>query len=326
MLSTRLALLELAKRQELTSSIYKELERIAAAGDSTRLSSIHIRRGVRILALALAGLGLIFFIAANWEAQDPLAMFLLLETLVVAACYGAGRLARFRIGLALFGLLSIGALLGFFGQHYQTGADPWQLFALWSALSLPLAFASRSDLVWSAWVIVAMCAVSTWLMAHGTGRWDDHAPLRAQIVATSTALAISLALTKPWRSHTGAGAWSQNLGLLSATGLVTSSGIMSLFGSDIPFFWLALFAMCAVFAFFTRRSTFDTLSLSITALGIDILLVCGSVRLGLESKSLSGVLIIVGLTAVGALVLSAMTILHLHRNQHREGQDRDESH
>lgn len=101
---------------------------------------------------------------------------------------------------------------------------------------------------------------------------------------------------------------------------------MSLFGSDIPFFWLALIAMCAVFAFFTRRSTFDTLSLSITALGIDILLVCGSVRLGLESKSLSGVLIIVGLTAVGALVLSAMTILHLHRNQHREGQDRDESH
>lgn len=106
-------------------------------------------------------------------------MFLLLETLVVAACYGAGRLARFRIGLALFGLLSIGALLGFFGQHYQTGADPWQLFALWSALSLPLAFASRSDLVWSAWVIVAMCAVSTWLMAQEGGMTMRHFVLRS---------------------------------------------------------------------------------------------------------------------------------------------------
>ena len=324
MVSTRLALLELAGKQQLSSSAYDELRRIATTGNTLSLSAGTVRRSIRILALGLAGLGLIFFIAANWEAQDPLAMFVVLEGFVAAGCYGAVRFTRLRIGFVLFALLSIGALLGFFGQHYQSGADPWQLFALWSALSLPLAFASRSDLTWTAWVIIAMCAISTWLGSYSRTVWDPRAPFAISAAATSMALAIPLALSKPWRTHTGAGAWSQNLALLSAAGLATSAGVMGLFGSGIACFWFSLIAMCAVCAFFAKPFAFDTLSLSIAALAVDVLLVCGSVRPGLETRSLAFILIVVGVTALGALALSAMSILHLHRNQHREGKERDE--
>ena len=43
--------------------------------------------------------------------------------------------------LGLLALLGIGGLFAYFGQTHQTGADPWQLFALWAALVLPLRLA-----------------------------------------------------------------------------------------------------------------------------------------------------------------------------------------
>ncbi|MCA1248866.1 DUF2157 domain-containing protein [Massilia sp. MS-15] len=325
MLSTRLALLELARQRRLSASAYEELRHIASLRESVHLPEATVRQRVRILAAALAGLGLIFFLAANWEAQNPFAMFLLLETLLAAACYGAARFVRFRVGLALFGLLTIGTMFGFFGQHYQSGADPWQLFALWTALALPLALASRSDLVWSVWVVVAMCGVSTWLAAHGGRSWFGPTGLHIQLTAMLAALAIPLALSAPWRTWSGAGIWAQNLALLSAAGLATTLGVTSLFDSNSPMFWLALLALCQLFTFFTSRAAFDTLSLSITALAIDVLLVCGAVRLGLEFRSFGALLVLVGLTAVAALMSSAMLIIHLYRKQSREGQDRDQS-
>ena len=42
------------------------------------------------------------------------------------------------VPMGLLAMLGMGALFAYFGQTYQTGADPWQLFALWAALSLPL--------------------------------------------------------------------------------------------------------------------------------------------------------------------------------------------
>ena len=60
------------------------------------------------------------------------------HTLVVAGL-GAMLLPVWRAPLALLVFLITGGLFASIGQTYQTGADPWQLFALWAALGLPLA-------------------------------------------------------------------------------------------------------------------------------------------------------------------------------------------
>ena len=43
----------------------------------------------------------------------------------------------------------IGSFLALVGQIYQTGADPWQLFAIWTALIIPLVIVSKSAMLWT---------------------------------------------------------------------------------------------------------------------------------------------------------------------------------
>lgn len=112
-------------------------------------------------ALLLAA-GVIYFFAYNWAdlprfAKLDLAMAALTIAVGAAACcrlWGVGWRA------AVFAsMLCCGALLALIGQIYQTGADVWELFAAWAALSLPLALLSRSSAGWALWWLVANTAL-----------------------------------------------------------------------------------------------------------------------------------------------------------------------
>ena len=43
--------------------------------------------------------------------------------------------------------------LQYLAQQYQTGADSWQLFAIWAALALPLCLGVRHDAMWAQWAL-----------------------------------------------------------------------------------------------------------------------------------------------------------------------------
>ena len=133
--------------------------------------ALWLPRGVALLAAALVGLGLVLWVAANWDALGRVAQFALVQGLVAAACLGAAALPSARPALGLLALLAIGGLLAYFGQTYQTGADAWQLFALWGLLALPLALAVRSDALWTPWALVAMTAITLWAQAHASRSW-----------------------------------------------------------------------------------------------------------------------------------------------------------
>jgi len=103
-------------------------------------------------ALALA-ISLIFFFAYNWDAMGHLAKFGLIEALIIATLIGYWKthpkspLSKTALMVAA---ILVGALLALFGQTYQTGADPWQLFAYWALLispwvGLPVAYQGRND-------------------------------------------------------------------------------------------------------------------------------------------------------------------------------------
>jgi uncharacterized membrane-anchored protein len=126
-------------------------------------------RGVRalpVLAAAFAGFGIVMGVAANWDTFGKFGRFGLVAAVVAMAALAGGLTPRWRPAASLVGVLGIGALLALFGQTYQTGADPWQLFALWAALALPWVIAARHDAVWSVWVVVAFAALSLRLHAQ----------------------------------------------------------------------------------------------------------------------------------------------------------------
>lgn len=103
------------------------------------------------------GFGLIFFIAYNWLEFGHFAKFALVEASIIAATFGyvfSQRSARFLIigqACLVFASLALGALLALYGQTYQTGADPWNLFFNWALLMLPWLLLSRLSWLWLIW-------------------------------------------------------------------------------------------------------------------------------------------------------------------------------
>lgn len=115
--------------------------------------------------------GVVFFFAYNWAEMGRLAKIGLAQVPLVAALAvvwwrgidsGAGKAALFTAALL------VGALLALIGQTYQTGADPWELFAVWAGAILPWAMLGRLPALWI--VVLALANLALSLYFHTFGR------------------------------------------------------------------------------------------------------------------------------------------------------------
>ena len=146
--------------------------------------------------LGALGAGVIFFVAANWQALGVLGRFALLQAALLT-CVGIAlwRPPPHRHGVAasIGATLVTGALLALFGQSYQTGADLHELFFAWAALALPFALAGGSGGLWALWwgvLNVALALLCGWLGA-------DHAVWRllaGRNIGRATALMLPFAV------------------------------------------------------------------------------------------------------------------------------------
>lgn len=125
------------------------------------------------LGVALLAAGAICFIAANWDEMGKFLRLYGLQALLVLTVVGAAWLGLSRLaGQAVLWLAMVllGGLLALIGQTYQTGADTWELFALWAALSLPWVLAGRHAALWLTWALLLNVALTLWL-GLGRGWW-----------------------------------------------------------------------------------------------------------------------------------------------------------
>jgi uncharacterized membrane protein len=98
-----------------------------------------------------------FFFAYNWADLADVAKFAVVEAGILLAAAGAlWRGADRPDGAAALIAATVlsGVLLAVIGQVYQSGADPWQLFALWAGLSLPWVLASKNAAHWLVWLAI----------------------------------------------------------------------------------------------------------------------------------------------------------------------------
>lgn len=314
----RLALYQLADRHRLAPRATARLEVLARLGDPPDTLSRRLPIGLAVLAAALLGGGLILWIAANWATLGRFGRFAVLQTVLLA--FGLAALWRpaLRAPLALVVLLATGALLAYFGQTYQTGADPWQLFALWAALTLPLAWGARSDVLWTAWVLVAFVGLSLWIQAHTGHQWrvepDD---LAVHLLGWAAALVIVIAMGGPGRRVSGAGPWALRTAASLAVIVVTVTALGGLFAREIAAHYaLGLLALALLAAAFATPRSFDVFALSGAALGLNTLLVAGLGRLLFEHSGNGdpiGRLFLLGVVAAGLLAASVSGVLRLSR-------------
>ncbi|QNA87504.1 DUF2157 domain-containing protein [Massilia sp. Dwa41.01b] len=319
-MKTRLAVLELAAQQRLGPDAFASLWRLAAFDAQPGGLAGRLRRALLLLGALMIGLGLVFFVAANWQSFGRTGQFGLLEGAAVCACAGAALWRPARVPLALLALLAIGALFAFFGQTYQTGADAWQLFATRAALALPLAFGARSDSVWSAWTLVAMTALGLWGGRLDLFGFEPALFLMACAALLACALAALLTVFGP---RAGAGSASMRLATLSAALLVGAVGVTDLVGRTPGGYYLAALLLFAAAAWLTHKGRwFDLVSLCIAALGLNVLIDGGLMRALLSGSGSqgSGVLLLLGLVAAGLLALTVWLILPLARQHGTEDQ------
>ncbi len=136
---------------------------IAHASPSSQEMQGFTAKMLRLAGVLSVAAGVVFFIAANWDAFDVYGRFILVEALLVVsaglALWKPPPLVVGRGGL-LFAFVMTGVLLALFGQTYQTGADVYELFLTWTVLGLPLVIAAQWSVSWAAWVLVLNVALS----------------------------------------------------------------------------------------------------------------------------------------------------------------------
>lgn len=145
------------------------------------------------LGVALLAAGAICFIAANWDEMGKFLRLYGLQAVLVLAVVAAAWLGLSRIaGQAVLWLAMVllGGLLALIGQTYQTGADTWELFALWTALSLPWVLAGRHAALWLTWALLLNVTLTLW-MGLGRAWWM---PLATNEELLSTGLLNALLL------------------------------------------------------------------------------------------------------------------------------------
>ncbi|HYO60145.1 DUF2157 domain-containing protein [Archangium sp.] len=94
--------------------------------------------------------GVVYFFAYNWAVLHRFGKMGLLLATLLAACTAAWRLGETLAGqfALLFAAVLVGPLLAVYGQAYQTGADPYELFLGWSLLVLPWVALARFGPLW----------------------------------------------------------------------------------------------------------------------------------------------------------------------------------
>ncbi|KAB8054848.1 DUF2157 domain-containing protein [Janthinobacterium rivuli] len=314
----RLAVYQLASAHALDAQQTRQLQEVAGFQREPARLAYWLPRGVAVLGAALLGMGLICWVAANWEDLGRMGRFALLQGVFAAACVGAFAVPRARVPLLLLALLAIGGLFAYFGQTYQTGADPWQLFALWAALALPLCLVARSDVLWTPWMLVLATAAVLWMRAQAHHSWRvDSSALSIFLIGWLVVLAACVFVSPLLARWTGAGSWALRLGLLLATYIIAGTAVSGLFGDKVASpYWAGLGLLAVAGILLSTRRYFDVFGLSVVALGLNLLLVAGLMRM-LLSDGASGLdkLVMLGLLAAALLALTVKGILWRTRRE-----------
>ena len=316
------ALQNLADRHQLSDADAKRLNELARRDVEPQGLQTTIPLGLALIGAALVGLGIIFWIAANWASLSRAGHFALLQAVIVVMCVGALFRPAARPALSLLALLGIGGLFAYFGQTYQTGADPWQLFALWAALALPLCLGVRHDALWTPWALVGMTAIALWIYAHVGRDWRvGGEDLFYHLAGWSAALLLVFALSPGGRRFTGAGTWGMRVAVTLATCLITWTGFFALFGSSVaPQFVLGLVLLSGAAAALCMPRLHETFALSAIALALNVMLVGGMVRILLDGAGNDPIFltILIGLIAAGLLAVTVKIVVSVARRHAQE--------
>ena len=131
---------------------------------------VWIARLLLAIGSALILCGIVYFFAFNWAKITPLVKFSSIQIAMVGCLVGAYIYSLKRVSgqvLLLSASVLTGVFMAVFGQIYQTGADAYQLFMMWSLLTLGWTIISNFAPQWIFWLAITNTFLILW--------WDQAA-------------------------------------------------------------------------------------------------------------------------------------------------------
>ena len=317
----------LVQRYQLPTAQAQQLWRCASGPQGGALPPDGVQglwRGLALVAALLLGAGLIFAVAAQWTEQSRSVKLLLLEAAVLLPTLAALLLARLRLAGLLLATLALGGLLAFVGQTYQTGADAWQLFALWALLTLVWTLLARSDGLWALWLLIAGAGLGFWsgqslfnpvpVLFHGGQHFAWQVLLWLPLCAVPWGLPQLRALA------VAAPRWSRAMAAALALSAWTAYGLWALFSGSAGVQWALLLLAAGLIAglLWLARRARDWLVLGLALLAANVLWLAAVGR-GLSALSRHFELGLFFVMSVLVATSVALSTQWLYRVQRQEG-------
>lgn len=274
------------------------------------------------LGVALCAAAAVCFVAANWDAMGRFARLGVMEAALVAAALVAWQLGVSRpAGQAALGLATVllGGLLAVVGQTYQTGADTWELFALWTALALPWTLAARSTAHALGWVLLLNLAVGLRLGLRTAELWLPEASVALPLGLLDLVLAAAWAGVA-WRRPDLAGPLGARLLAVAAIGLLTWAAMLHIAdafrGEAFTMRAVAVAAWAAAtlaVGTVALRGRRDVPVLAMLMLGAIGVVTCALGKALLEDHGAKGHLLLIAGTVVAQATLAVIALRRLAR-------------
>lgn len=310
----RNVIFELAARYELDRYSTKELQTMAGLLGQPAWLPARLTLGSAIAGAALLGLGILFWIAANWDILGRFGRIALIQGILAASLVATWNYPSWRSISALVATASIGGLLACLGQTYPTGADAWQLFALWAVLALPLSFAARSDVVWMPWQLVALLAIRLYIDQTQPG-YTPHLPSHA--AGWLVAMLLVGCMGPRFRHLTGSGNWSMRSSAIGAAAFISESCYR--ISSDNDALLLALPLLGAAILLAAQLEPIDLPVIAIFTLTFDVLFTALAASL-LDSSRIGFIasLCTLALIVIATFFVSVHHLAKLHQEASHE--------
>jgi len=247
----------------------------------------------------------IFYFAYNWQEMDKAVKFGLCQgAIILSLLIYFNTTNRILIAKAMLLSLSLltGALLALVGQTYQTGADPWQLFALWSLLIVPWVVMANATGLWLLWVVLVNLTLLTYFDIDQL--FDRNLSLTSFTItcAVNSVILVLLEWTRQASSGhvvTTNSHYARCLVLCIAIFSIFVPAVEFLFGRDGAGYAVAIYlGLLGSLFWFYRYRQFELFALTMIIFGAIAFIVTLEIRLLTESLDLS-ILLLVAMTIVG---------------------------
>jgi uncharacterized membrane protein len=206
-----------SNRKQIITLIEQDAIPVDRIGDALQVAGVAPdnkawRTFIDHLLLWLGGLALafavLFFIAYNWDGIGRFAKFSMVEVCIILAVAAYWKLDDHKVAgkvSLLVATILLGVLLALYGQTYQTGADPWQLFFNWALLMLPWAIIGRFPAIWMVWIVLINLTIALYhpvfrgAFGFVFGSGSDSGLMWSIFIVNTAALIVWEYLARTWQ-------------------------------------------------------------------------------------------------------------------------------